>query len=257
MKNSFTKLSLLLLLANLVFCLQAFAQNNEKKEQSPEEKQNEIEVRKFADSFLDSFIETQDIEKIPQEFFEKDFKKRFVEDSDLKDIYFNDKSHYELESGKIYLFHNFFNLLPLIMTFKCHDIPKMEKSDDFEVFKNCFPDALLKKLEKTKWLNSIYKDDSEEPQNFEEISQFFNEITLLLTEFREYLMVNPINRKNLANYQKEMPNFYGYEKCKGDKCMGLPEETEIFAIHQLMMCLRIAKIDGEWKIIQIFSVVSE
>ena len=134
---------------------------------------------------------------------------------------------------------------------------KIENSNDIEVFKNCLPDMLIKQLEKTKWLNSIYKDESEEPETSEEISQFFEEITQFSNDLREYLKVNPINRNNLANYQNELPNFYGYEKCNGDKCMGLPEETEIFAIHQLMMCLRIAKIDGEWKIIQIFSVASE
>lgn len=240
----------------LSFCLSAFAQTVE-KEQTPEEKQTEAEVRKFADSFLESFIKTQDLEQIPQEFFDKDFKKRFIEDSDLKDVYFDDGNSQELEAKRIYLLHNFFNLLPLTMSFKCSDFSGLKDSDSAKPFKQCFPPNLLEKLEHSKWLNLMYEDSSEEPKNSEEISQFFEEVDDFSKQFRDYLKMNKVNSSNLANYQKELPNFYGYEKCNGDKCMGLPEETEIFAIHQLMMCLRIAKIDGQWKIVQIFSVASE
>lgn len=253
MKNR--KLLSFLVFIILSFCLPTFAQDVD-KEQTPEEKQNEIEVTKFADSFLESFIETQDLEKIPQFFFEKDFKTRFAENSDLNDTYLVDNSK-KSQATRLYAFHNFSNLIPLIMSFKCSDIRKVEKSEDIKNLKNCFPDTLLERLENTKWLKLLYEDDVEEPEKYDEASDFIAEIEFFSNYMREYLKFHPINKENLEKLQKHLPTYYGYEKCNGNRCIGLLEGTEIFAIHRLMMCLRIAKIDGQWKIVQIYSVASE
>ena len=59
--------------------------------------------------------------------------------------------------------------------------------------------------------------------------------------------------ENLVNQLE----YYPADLCNGEKCMGLAENTPIFAVHQLLMCLRIAKINGQWKIVNIYSVAME
>ncbi len=55
----------------------------------------------------------------------------------------------------------------------------------------------------------------------------------------------------------EKTEYFPGKKCQGEKCFGLPENTVIFAIHKYMMCLRIARINNELKIVELFSTAEE
>ncbi|MBX7172846.1 MAG: hypothetical protein K1X72_17885 [Pyrinomonadaceae bacterium] len=243
----------------IFYCVQNFGQTPKSTpKDSKKDRQDEMEVTKFADAFLESFIKTQDLKKISSSFFDKDFTNRFANSGDC--MLLNDKiknySQEELYKTNT-IFHNFVNLLTITIV-RNFDKEKHKDSDSDNLYLKFLPLKILSKIKKSKWLKNIILEDGEEPKDHNEIQEFIKEMSAISDEMRLYLAHHPIiNSPNFQKLKKENFKYYPADFCEKDSCFGLPEKTPIFAVHELLMCLRIAKINGQLKVVQIYSVACE
>lgn len=233
------------------------ASNNNEKD-----KQNEIEVKRFADSFVESFIEVKDIDKIPATFFERDFKTRFANEDCISNNFKYEKISISDKYKIGMAAQNFFNLL-LVTTAVTLSEEQYKESESKIPFQKYLPPNVLEKIQKSKWLKAILEDSDDEiddsnPNTSIELSEVVAEMSGVSNELRLYLGNHPIkNSPNLLALKEKNFKYYSAEVCKGESCLGLPENTPIFAVHKLGQCLRIAQINGEWKIVQIYSLGCE
>lgn len=251
--------------ASIILLFSAFqiqAQLPVSTQNTEKDKQDEIEVKAFADSFLESFIEVKDIDKVSSDFFEEDFKTRFAEENCLLEVLPKKENPLPEKYKTAVAFHNFFNLL-VITTGINFDKEKYSETENDLFLTKSLPPNILENIKKSKWLSFVLDGDDEEkefpePKTLEEFNGFTAETLTISNDLKKYLQNHPPNKSQ--NFLKAKDNFFKYypaKPCEGESCMGLPEKTPVFAVHKLMFCLRIAKIDGEWKIVQISSVACE
>lgn len=227
------------------------------------------EVNKFTKSFVESFLQIQDVKKMPERFFAKTFKTNFSNSN--FDIYADEFKKFSSDKISSYnrnaLFANFFGLLTAVASLK-----KINKDDDNSNFKKLLPPELVSKFRKVKWLKAIIDDDTSaytenDVENENDLSEESTRKMLVEIE-KDTLKISMQMRKYLSKSLKQRSKYldvnlqtqfeyYPADLCKGEDCFGLPENTPIFSAHQLLMCLRIARINGQFKIIQIYSEAME
>jgi hypothetical protein len=266
MKQKIYTITTLFILLSATFSQTIFAQTV--KKQAKVLSQDEIdkrEVTKFAKSFVESFLKIQDIKKMPERFFAKNFKTNFSKSN--FDIYadeFKDFSGKLSSYNRNALFANFFALLISVASLK-----KINKNDDNGNFEKLLPAELVSEFRKVKWLTAVIDDDSKNDRNKDEnnmseistrkmLVEIEEDTSKISTQMRAYLSKYlKQSSKNLAVNLKTQFEYFPAEICKDKKCLGLPENTPIFSAHELLMCLRIARINGRLKIVQIYSETME
>ena len=141
---------------------------------------------------------------------------------------------------------------------------KKKKEDPNYVDKshNYLPPQIFEKVKQTKLLNNIIDEDSagesSNPKNLAEINEFLSEMLSILAIMKTYVETHSLEKsKEYLRLRKKYFEYSQLEPCDGESCMGLPKNTIVYAVHEFHMCLRIAKINGQWKIITIYSVGCE
>jgi hypothetical protein len=255
------------------FCPNINAQDNSNsstkkktKRQIRKEKLEEREVRRFANQFIRSLEVTYDLDKVPKRFFDNGFRKRMSEDSnwdllsleneDLKKQFSDDERYLSNVS-----FINFFNSLGIFVLNKFKNQEEDNELDD-EIVKS-LPPHIFKLLERSKWLKPIFVEGKNEgeivksmtPADYRSFMADLNAVSdAMRREIKKRKLNFPLKYRPNPELQTE---YFPPEKCEGDRCMGLPENTTIFAIHKYLMCLRIIKIKNELKIVNIYFAALE
>jgi hypothetical protein len=267
MKLKICIITTLFILLSATLSQTVFAQNTKKQVKVlTQDERDKSEVTKFAKSFVESFLKIQDIRRMPERFFAKNFNTNFSKSN--FDIYDDDFKNFK--SGKLSsynrnaLFANFFALLIAVASLK-----NVNKDDDNNKFSKILPAKLLSEFRKIKWLKPIIDDDfknypAEDDKNLSEDStrkmlvEIEKDISNISTQMRAYLnKLSKQNSKNLTVNRAKQFKYYPVDLCKAEKCLGLPENTSIFSVHELLLCLRIARINGRLKIVQVYSVAME
>jgi hypothetical protein len=253
----------ILIIASLMsFGLNIKAQtvNNPPKPLTQQEKTDKREIIKFGDSFVRSFINIKDLDKMPKYFFDDNFKNWFSKSN--FNIYPNQNktsNNQELYQRNI-LFANFFNLLITTISQNIKKDIKDEDLDTQDFFVKSLPPNILNKFKQSKWMKSIFVNDNVEnyPENESDWENCITDFKAGTKELQLFLTKHPIKlSKSFIKLKIGSFKYYPSEKCEGEDCFGLPEQTPIFAIHELLFCLRIARINGQLKIVQIYSVIAE
>jgi hypothetical protein len=266
MKLKIYTFTTLFILLSATFSQSVYAQVA--KKQAKVFTQDEIDKRdvtKFAKSFVDSFLKIQDVRKMPELFFAKNFKTNFSKSN--FDIYADEFKNFSSGKPSSFnrnaLFANFFALMVAVASLK-----KINK-DDGGNFNKLLPPELMSEFRKVKWLKALIDEDSkddptEDEKNMSEEStrkmlvEIEKDTSKISTQMRIYLNKSlKQGTKYLAVNLKTQFEYFPAEICKDKKCLGLPENTPIFSAHELLMCLRIARINGRLKIIQIYSEAME
>jgi hypothetical protein len=256
-----------------IFCLVLTAASTENVFAQKAPSQNladEQSVKKFADSFLKSFLNIKNLEKMPPHFFAKAFKSNFRDSN----FYFSEEESKEVTAKETFeqniLQFHFQNLMVAIVA----DSYSGKKDNESEAksekpYLQNLPKRIVNLLKKSKIFKSILgetgaknaiEDMDKLPITKQKqfIKSFKKEQLEIIEAMKKHLNKSPIQYSK--QFQASRANFFKYfeaELCKDKKCLGQPENTPIFSVHELMMRLRIARINNELKIIQIYSVAME
>lgn len=119
-------------------------------------------------------------------------------------------------------------------------------------------------MKKSKWFRHIFDDEADEikPENTEDLRSMMADVKILLDALRKYLR-NPPSKwqrnfdRNFAKWREEANSDGLTDVCYENDCEGFPEKTRIFAMHAFSLCLRITKINGELKIVNIYLGLAE
>ncbi|MBX7174248.1 MAG: hypothetical protein K1X72_24960 [Pyrinomonadaceae bacterium] len=225
------------------------------------------EVLKFAESFLQNLFKTGNLNKVSSKFFAKDFRKSLAgNDSWISFCISSGEWIGELPTDEKYRDNiaiiNFFHLLGLVANRtigKNIDYEDLNKEDSLSKY---FPPNIFRKLKESKWLRGFVEklrdDDIISPQNIKDWRDFMNEVELISNILRQNLKKYPSSLfKQIMKRAKESSEYFPAEKCQGERCLGLPKGTPIFIVHQALMCLRISKLNGKLKIVNIYSIIEE
>ncbi len=259
------------ILLSATFSQTVFAQTAKKQAKVlTQEESDKREVTKFAKSFVESFLKIQDVKKMPESFFAKNFKTNFSKSN--FDIYADEFKKLSSDKTGSYnrnaLFANFFGLLSALASMK--DLTKVKDGN----FKDILPAEFVSKFRKVKWLKAIIDDDTSAYTENENDVEAENDVSEESTrkmlveiekdtskismQMRMYLSKSLKQRsKYLAVNLEKQFEYYPAYLCKGENCFGMPENTPILGAHELLMCLRIARINGRLKIVQIYSEAME
>lgn len=260
--NIFTALTVFAALFSVFSgCQITNAQTPVNKKQTKKEKLEEKEVRRFADLFIQGFEETKDLNQIPERFFVADFKVRLAKNNSW--VLYHDNSEWsnslnddEKYNNNISII-NFFNLLGIVATKSHKSNAENEDLDDEDLMKKSLPPPILELFIRSRWLRGFIdenaEDESGEPENLIDNRSFIADINVASDAFRM-----EVNKSRLKfPDDSETSKYFSGLVCRGERCLGLPENTTIFAIHKYLMCLRIIKLNDELKIADIYSVIEE
>lgn len=252
-----------IILVALFLCLNIAAQTSEtQKTQTAEEKQKEIEVRKFLASFVKEMDEKKDIRLIPNTFFVNDFKSRFTSfvfsPEDLpKQLSEKDRFQSSVELfnvmylGLMYMYGNGYN----------SDSFSDDKDDKVELFvRKIFPPNIVSLMLKNSLLKNLIEDKEDnfekDFKNFTKVKQlildldkinlaFKNHINLQSPKWYEIYQIQSVKAKNKCDY-------YHARKCEKDDCKGLPPNTIIYHLDSFPFCVEIVEDAGSYKILNIY-----
>ena len=266
MKLKIYTITTLFILLSATFSQSNYAQTTKKLVKVlTQDEADKREVTKFADSFVKNFIKAKDLSKMPRSFFDKRFMDNFAKSNfDINDVESKGENFSLLSPfEQNVLSANFFGLLSAIASFQ--DLKKVKDGN----FKNILPSNIVLEFKKSRLLRAVIDEDSEidpleNEDNFSDkqkqaiVSEYENDISRISAQMRKYLnKFAESSSKNLAVNLAKQFEYYPADICKGEGCLGLPEKTPIFSAHEFLMCLRIVKINGQLKIVQIYSVAME
>ena len=242
-----------------LFCLSAYSQNSEAEIEIDEKEQREVE--KFADEFIASLESTYDLNQVPDKFFAAGFRERLAK-NDTWDL-FSESENLREQLGSRERYQNnvsFINLFNLVgIFFSEYDKQQSENndSDGGHILKRSLPPHIFKLFTEGKWTRTFIKVDENNKNNRPNTPADYR---TLMTEVNA---IGAAMREEIKSRRLKFPrppdgsdNFFA-EKCKGEECMGLPENTTIFFIHRSSMCLRISKVNDELKIFNISNIIVE
>lgn len=250
-----------IILVALFLCLNITAQTSEtQKTQTAEEKQKEIEVRKFLASFIKEMDEKKDIRQIPEQFFAAHFKKRFT-----TLIFFYDDLPKELTEdaryqGSLEIFNVMYQGL-ICMYGSEFNFDSSENEKDSEFLKKFLPPDVFKIAKNNKFLNALMEDKSDdiiekEIKEASQINQLISDLHLINEALRKY--IGEQNLKWFETYQKEAAkrqaenDYYHARKCEKDDCKGLTPNTIIYHLDSNPFCVEIVEDAGSYKILDIY-----
>ncbi|MGI8467934.1 MAG: hypothetical protein ACR2N3_05725 [Pyrinomonadaceae bacterium] len=243
----------------LFLCFTVYSQNSENKI-TPQEKQ---EVEKFVNSFMQSYYQTLDLNKVPDSFFVGDYKKREFHALFIKDF---DKLLTNDEKFQNYFtFLDFFSLTlitkldennyDLKKTFNNSDNDKADNVD------NLFPKkvlSLLQKYPKAKLL--LYKENFSQVKNVDDYRGVMRDYRSIVQELRESITTETkikFSEFLAENKDKFFKLADSFECSKNwiltsvDNCDGFPEKTKMFYYEGLPFSLLMIKDNGRLKIVKV------
>lgn len=221
------------------------------------------EVQKFVDSFLQSFEESKDFNKISESYFVNNFKTRFsqkegwrLRTSEEVFAQFSDKERYEHNASMLNFIY-----LGLMRNIQKYGMDfSLEHSDDSEIeeFKQSFPPKIMKLVKQNKTLYSIYvytDDIDAEISNVVELQNLVSDVKNIVEIQREHL--NQLAPSWKSKYHKEMSKArkrfddYKSETCVKNDCKDLPENTQIISATAFPFAFEIVRENSELKILDI------
>ena len=262
------------IIAILVLFSAAYSQTPERETTNDEGSvEDKREIEKFADEFIEDLRLTDDISQVSERFFVGDFKTRLAKNGSLNFPVENDDLKAQFSDSDLYYnkvaFNNLFNLLAM------YESEKEAPGDSDQI--TAFDESLIKSLpphvidlmRNSKWLKPFSNyganddEDSDESGGEEIYEKKLASVEDIRSLTQDLNTVSYALRAEIIQQNMELPKslenseYFPGEKCEGKRCFGLPENTVIFSIHKYLMCLRIARINNELKIVELFSVVDE
>ena len=132
-----------------------------------------------------------------------------------------------------------------------------EDSESVNFLKKSLPPDIVELMMRSKWLRTLIDEDENNDEDKEMTVEDIRSWTADLNTVSDAMRTEIIRSKMTFPKKLEQTKYYPGERCEGEKCFGLPENTVIFAVHKYMMCLRIARINKELKIVELFSIADE
>jgi hypothetical protein len=265
MKLKIYAITTLFILLSATFSQTVSAQTAKQPKVLTQDELDKRKVEKFAKSFVDSFLKIKDIEKMPKQFFAENFKTNFSKSNfNINDIESKGHNLSQLTPFKQnVLSANFWALVSAVASLK--DLSKVKE----DKFINTFPPSIVSEFKTSRLLRAFVDEDSKnDPLENEDnlpdelkqkiMREYENDLSRISIKMRKHLgKFAKTSSKNLTVNRAKQFKYYPADLCKAEKCLGLPENTPIFSIHEFMLCLRIAKIKNRLKIIQIYFVAME
>ncbi len=245
----------------LIFCLSGFAQNVDNNELD--------DVNQFYALFALTLIETNDIEQIPAKLFVDDFKHKFIVNTEMLQLSseFVEKIVDPLPPTEKYesliATTNFYNLILKTLYIKNKNFDSFES--EYEMLK-LFPPKVKNKIINSKWLITKFNNSTDiEVETLEDFRQYIKEMQEVNTLWQDFF--NKQSQRQKIKFQTKWKNQRNRqilddsntdsEICEGTSCFGLPEKTRIHNLHLFNLCLPIAKINEEYKVVAIYCALCE
>lgn len=251
----------------VILFLSFIAYSQTPKSKTKTDKQEQREIEKFADEFMKDLKLTNDLSQVSEKFFVADFKTRLAKNGSLNFLSDNNELKAQISDSDLYYnkvaFINFLNLQTMFAAKNLKLKNEDEDSDDDEdsntkeILKKYLPTHIIELIKRSKWLREFLDYDEADDKDKIMTVEDIRSITADLNIVSDALRAEITQHKMKFPKSSEMTKYYPGEKCEGESCFGLPENTVIFAIHKYLMCLRIARINNELKIVELFSVADE
>ncbi len=268
MKHQIKNLSFLSILVLLV-ALNIYGQKVNEFTES-KEAISEPDVNEFFSSFVRSLDETGDIDKIPKRFFHSDFKIRFAQDDDwIHSVSESDaKLFNKLSSPERYKYNvSVANFYYLLLESYFNKQGSLVGFDDEKKIMRGLPRNTLQLIKQSIWFKSTFDNQvkTAKPTTLKKLESCIAELDKISDSIKTFLNKRSMNQKRKYNrdwakrrkLQIINRSNTSNDICEGDNCMGLPEKTRIHAIHAFALCLRIALVNGEYRVINIFAALNE
>ena len=228
------------------------------------------DINDFFASFVKNLDQTGDISKVSKSFFFADFKTRFSEN----DEWINSVSEREAklfsklsDSQKYEYSISITKFLYLLLESYFNKKGNLSEFDDEHNILNGLPKNIVGLIKQSKWFKSTFDDEvkTPKPNSLQELQNYITELNIISDAIKKFLNNRPITQKrkynsNWAKRRKQQildDSNTSSDICEGNSCMGLPEKTRIYALHAFSLCLRIAKVNGEFKIVNIYCAFCE
>ncbi|MFV0389267.1 MAG: hypothetical protein ACK5NT_11000 [Pyrinomonadaceae bacterium] len=205
---------------------------------------DETEIKALSEKFLNSFIATMAIENVSSELIEKDFVTRTATKSRMNSL--------EWANPERVIFVNNTIFLTVLSITRCTKDEIMETESPQMMYQRCMAPNLYSAIIKIPLIKYIFAtdySDSEESADYEQSEKDWEDLKALNEKLRQDILNNPPQKAKGFEFLKSV--FYSYRPptpCENSECYGLPENTEIATVSQMLMDLKIAKFDGKWKI---------
>ncbi len=248
------KIFVLNIIAIFAFCCADYPQTPEGTPKVNQKDKKEIE--KFADEFMTDLKLTNDISQVSEKFFVADFKTRLAEGSSLNFVQGNEELKEQISDSDLYYtkvaFINFFNLASMFIAKSAKPGDNGDENFEGDNLKKYFPPHIVDLMTRSKWLRNMIDDDDykgDRPENLED----FHSQTSDINTVSDALRTEIIQHKMKFPKSFEGTKYFPGEKCEGETCLDLPENTVIYGIRKYSMYIQIAKVNNELKIVGLFS----
>lgn len=224
-----------------------------------------LSVKQFADSFIETLEETKDLNKLPNSYFVSDFQKRFSKTAPL-DIDIDSSVFNKLSEGERFEFNaGFFTLsyLGLMNAFGKYDYyDNTNEETDIEAVANLFPPNIIAKIRQSKTLNSYFLQTANgigyntdfKIKNTETLRDFLADSKKITEAQRDFL--NALSPKEKAKYTKtinqlrKVTNWTKNKTC-GRDCEGFPAKTRYYELRYYPLYFKIIRKNGSYKIFEL------
>lgn len=224
-----------------------------------------LSVKQFTASFIETLEETKDLHKIPKSYFVSDFQKRFSKTAPL-DIEIESAVFDKLSESERFDFNaEFFNLgyLALMNAFGKYDYyDNTNEETDIEAVKNLFPPSIIAQIRQSKTLNSYFLQTENgigyntdfKIKNTETFRDFLTDSKKITEAQREFL--NNLSTQEKAKYTKtitqlrKVTNWQKNKTC-GRDCEGFPAKTPYYELRYYPLYFKIIRENGSYKIFEL------
>jgi formate-dependent nitrite reductase cytochrome c552 subunit len=95
-------------------------------------------------------------------------------------------------------------------------------------------------------------------KNVEDVHSLAADMKIISDDLRTYLKNRSLKwqrkyNRNFEEWRKTANSDGSSDVCYENDCEGFPKGTRLFAMHAFYLCLRITKINGEFKIVNVYS----
>jgi hypothetical protein len=240
-----------------------------KAHRTDEEKAEEVEVRKFVDSFMKEMDDKKDINKVSDKFLFDNFKERLMKKNNwleaLSEEFSKELTDDERLKGDTEVI-NLIRLTTLSMYGNNVDFDSGEL-ETIEGLKKIFPKSIFDIAENNRFLASIIKkeftpknDDEDVPdptiENVVELRQLIDDFRSINDELRKYIDAqNSIWHETKEKRMKESnktSDYYHAKPCEGEACEGLQEKQIIYHVDSFPFCILVVNEFGSYKVLSIY-----
>lgn len=245
----------------LTLSIISFAQENDS--QSEEKiKQEKQELENFLSEFVKSYEQHKDLSKIPTDFFAPNFKDIFAKNDEWIKTFANEAVYKQLNENECYQDNieiaNFLYLMVRILINKGANFDETYSGlGDDKFSRKYLSPQIIRLFKQSKWLRMFVDQKRKivEPETLTELQSLISDLNKIVENFRKEL--NSRSEKEIQIYQQNYAkwfteSFYIYgRECEGKDCFGLSEGTYVHSVIDFPIILKIAKIDGHFKILNI------